>query len=251
MKIVIIGGTGLIGSRLVNKLHQFGHEAIAASRATGINTITGEGLDEALKDAQVVVDVSNSPSFEGQAAMDFFQTSTKNLLSAEANKEAMHHVLLSIVGADRPGSGPYFRAKSEQEKLVMKSGIPYTILRSTQFFEFAGTIAQLGTVHQEIHIPTGLVQPIAADEVVIALTNIIIQSPLNSTIEVAGPVRMRMDEFIGVFLELTKDSRRLVADNHALYFGAELDDDSLIPGDNPRIGGLKYDDWFISQHLTV
>ena len=251
MKIVIIGGTGLIGSRLVSKLHQFGHEAVAASRATGINTITGEGLDEALKDAQVVVDVSNSPSLEGQAAMDYFQTSTKNLLSAEANQDAMHHVLLSIVGADRLNSGLYFRAKSEQEKLVRKSGIPYTILRSTQFFEFAGTIAQHGTVHQEVHVPTGFVQPVAGDEDVAALTYIIIQSPLNSTIEVAGPVRMRMHEFIGYFLELTKDSRRLVVDNHALYFGAELDDDSLIPGDNPRIGDLKYDDWFVSQHLTV
>ena len=251
MKIVIIGGTGLIGSKLVNRLHQFGHKAIAASRTSGVNTVTGEGLNEAIEDAQVVVDVSNSPSFEGSAAMDFFQTSTRNLLTAETNNGVMHHVLLSIVGTDRPGSGAYFQAKAEQERLIKESGIPYSILRSTQFFEFAGTIAELGAVHQDVHIPIGLVQPIAADEVVAALMDIIVQSPLNATLEIAGPERMRMDEFIGSFLDLTKDPRRLVADSHALYFGAELRDHSLIPGENPRIGNLKYDDWFVTQHVTV
>ena len=251
MKTVIIGGTGFIGSGLVNKLRQFGHEAIAASRATGVNTITGEGLNDVFNDVKVVVDVSNSPSFEGNAAMDFFQTSTKNLLYAEAKKRVTHHVLLSIVGADRPGSGGYFQAKSAQENLIKESGIPYSILRSTQFFEFAGTIAQLGTIGQEVHVSTGLVQPIAADEVVNALMEIIIHSPLNATVEVAGPQRMRMDEFISSFLQLTNDPRYLVADKHALYFGAEIDEKSLIPGENPRIGNLNYDDWFISQHLTI
>ena len=251
MKIVIIGGTGLIGSRLVNKLRQLGYDVVAASRANGVNAITGEGLNDALKDAQVVVDVSNSPLLEGQTALDFFQTTTKNLLLEEANTGVKHHVLLSIVGTDRLGGGAYFYGKLAQETLIKESGIPYSILRSTQFFEFADTIAQIGTVGHEVHISTAFVQPVAADEVVAALVDIIIKSPLNSTCEIAGPVRMRMDEFIGLYLQSTKDSRQLVAEKHALYFGSELNDHSLIPGDDTLTGHFTYDDWFVSQHLTV
>ena len=234
MKIVIVGGTGLIGSKLVNKIREIGHEVVAASRALGVNTITGEGLNKALKNTEVVVDVSNSPSLVGKGVMDFFQTSTRNLLTAEAYAGVIHHVALSIVGIDRPASSEYFRAKLAQEKLIKESGIPYSILRSTQFFEFAGGIAQSGTIGQNVYISTGLIQPIAADEVVDTLIDILVEAPLNSTLEVAGPVSMRMADFINLFLLLTNDPRHLVADKHALYFGMKVDDHSLIPGDNAR-----------------
>lgn len=251
MKIVIIGGSGLIGSKLANKLRQLGHEVIAASPASGVNTITGEGLNEALKDAQVVVDVANSPSFEDKAVMEFFQTSGRNLLTSEASAGVKHHIALSVVGTDRLPDSGYLRAKVAQEKLIKESGVPYTILHSTQFFEFAGAIAQSGTIKQEVHISTGLVQPIASDDVVDALADIVAGDPLNATVEVAGPIRLRMDEFVGFFLNATNDPRELVADKHALYFGTELNDLSLIPGENARIGKLKYEDWFSNQYMKV
>ena len=247
MKIVVIGGSGLIGSKLVNKLSQLGHIVIAASPASGINTITGEGLGEALKGADVVVDVSNSPSFEDKAVMEFFRTSTGNLLTAENNAGVKHHVAVSVVGADRLQASGYLRAKLAQEELIKKSGIPYTILRSTQFFEFASGIAKSGTIGQEVHISTGAVQPIASDEVVGALRDIVLGAPLNTTVEVAGPVRMPMYEFIRYYLEATEDSRQVVADEHALYFGTELNDESLVPIGNPRLGKIKYEDWFSTQ----
>jgi uncharacterized protein YbjT (DUF2867 family) len=248
MKIVIIGGSGLIGSKLVNKLRQLGHEVLPASPASGVNTITGEGLTEALKGTQIVVDVANSPSFEDKAVLEFFQTSGRNLLTAETYAGVKHHIALSIVGTERPNTSGYLRAKLAQENLIIESGIPYTILHSTQFFEFAGAIAQSGTIGQEVHISTGAVQPIASDDVVAALADVVLGTPLNSIVEIAGPVRMRMDEFVGYFLNATNDQRKLVADKHARYFGTELDDQLLVPGQNSRIGGINYEDWFRTQY---
>lgn len=243
MKIVIIGGSGLIGSKLVNKLRQLEHEVVAASPSSGVNTITGEGLDEALKGAQVVVDVANSPSFEDKAVMEFFQTSGRNLLAAEASAGVKHHIALSVVGTDRLQESGYFRAKMAQEKLIRESGIPYTILHSTQFFEFVGAIAQSGTVGQEVHMSPALVQPIASDDVVSAIVDITIGTPLNTTIEVAGPERLRLDELVSRFLGINQDARKVVTDVHARYFGVELNDQSLTPGDNPRIGSIRFEDW--------
>ena len=246
MKIVVIGGSGLIGSKLVNRLSQLGHTVIAGSPASGINTITGEGLNEALKDTDVVVDVSNSPSFEDNAVMEFFRTSTGNLVKAENQAGVKHHVAVSVVGTERLPASGYLRAKLAQEELIKKSGIPYTILHSTQFFEFAASIANSGTIGQEVHISTGAVQPIASDEVVDALFDIVLGAPLNTTVEVAGPVRMPMSEFIRYYLNATEDSRQLVPDEHALYFGTELNDE-LVPGGSSRLGKIKYEDWFSTQ----
>jgi uncharacterized protein YbjT (DUF2867 family) len=247
MKIVVIGGTGLIGSKLVSKLRQLDHTVVPASPETGVNSITGQGLNEVLKDADVVVDVSNSPSFEDKAVMDFFKTSTTNLLAAAKQAKVKHYVALSIVGTDRlPGSG-YLRAKVAQEDLIKKSGIPYSILRSTQFFEFAPRIAQEGTSGNEVHISTGTIQPIASDETVAALADVVINRPINGTVEVGGPVRMPMSEFIRHYLTQTDDSRQVVADPHALYFGVEINDTSLATGENARFGKIKYEDWLHKQ----
>jgi uncharacterized protein YbjT (DUF2867 family) len=251
MKIVVIGGSGLIGSKLVNKLRQLGHEVVAASPASGVNTISGEGLDEALKGAQVVVDVANSPSFEDNAVMEFFQTSGKNLLTAEAKAGVSHHVALSIVGTDRLPESGYLRAKNAQEKLIKDSSIPYSILRSTQFFEFAGGIAQSGTSGEEVHISTGAIQPIASDDVVAALTNVTIGAPLNATIEIAGPVRMPMATFIGIYLDTTSDHSKLIADKHARYFGTELDDQSIVPDGTPLLGKIRFEDWLSTQPVKA
>jgi uncharacterized protein YbjT (DUF2867 family) len=243
MKIVVIGGSGLIGTKLVNKLRQLGHEVVAASPASGVNTITGEGLAEALADAQVVVDVANSPSFEDRAALEFFETSGRNLLAAEAAAGVGHHVALSVVGTDRLLENGYFRAKMAQEKLIQASKIPYTILRSTQFFEFVSGIAQSGTVGQTVHLSPALVQPIASDDVAAALADVTVGAPVNGTVEVAGPERVRLDELVGGFLRATQDPREVVTDVHARYFDAELNDQSLTPGDNPRIGSTRFEDW--------
>src|SRR5262245_11940158 len=222
MKIVVIGGTGLIGSQLVNKLRQLDHTVIPASPDSGVNTITGEGLSEVLNDAHVVVDVSNSPSFEDKAVMDFFQKSTMNLLAAATRAKVKHYVALSIVGTDRVTGSGYFRAKLAQERLIKESAVPYSILRSTQFFEFAGGIAQEGTTGNEVQISTGAIQPIASDETVAALADIVIGAPANGTAEVGGPVCMPMSEFIRYYLVSIEDSRQLIPDEHALYFGVEL-----------------------------
>jgi uncharacterized protein YbjT (DUF2867 family) len=247
MKIVVIGGSGLIGSKLVTKLLQLNHLVIAASPASGVNTITREGLDEALKDADVVVDVSNSPSFEDKTVMDFFKQSTMNLLRAAEYAHIKHYVALSIVGADLLPESGYLRAKSAQEELIRMSGIPYTILRSTQFFEFAGRIAQEGTTGNEVHISMGTIQPIASDETVAALADIVISQPLNNTVEVGGPERMQMSEFIRFYLAATEDPRQLISDGHARYFGVELNDNSLATGEDARLGKIKYPDWLKSQ----
>jgi Predicted nucleoside-diphosphate-sugar epimerases len=247
MKIVVIGGTGLIGSKLVNKLTRLDHAVVPASPASGVNTITGEGLDEVLKGADVVVDVSNSPSFENDAVMDFFQRSTTNLLKAGAQAGVKHYVAMSVVGADRLPDSGYLRAKLKQEELISASGIPYSILRSTQFFEFAGRIAKEGTIGQEVHISPAVFQPIATDEVVAALADVLVGAPVNGIVEVAGPVPMPMSEFIRYYLTTTEDPHQLVADENAHYFGARLNDESLVPGANPRLGKIKYEDWLKTE----
>jgi uncharacterized protein YbjT (DUF2867 family) len=243
MKIVVIGGTGLIGKKLVNKLRQRGHQVVVASPSSGINTITGEGLAEAVKNAQVVVDVANSPSFEDKAVLEFFETSGRNLLSAEAAAGVGHHVALSVVGTDRLLASGYFRAKMAQENLIKASKIPYTILRSTQFFEFVSSIAESATDGQTVRLSSALIQPIVSDDVAEALADIAVGKPLNDTIEIGGPERVPLDELVRRFLRATKDPRKVVTDVHALYAGVELDDQSLVPGDNPRLGTIRFEDW--------
>ncbi len=249
MKIVVIGGSGLIGTKLVNRLRQLGHEVVAASPTSGVNTITGEGLADALAGAQVVVDVANSPSFEDKAVLEFFETSGRNLLAAEAAAGVGHHVALSVVGTDRLPDNGYFRAKMAQEKLIKESGIPYSILRATQFFEFVGAIAQAGTVGQTVHLSPAHMQPIISDDVADALTDLTLGAPLNGMVEVAGPERISLDELVRRFLAAKGDPRQVIADVHARYFGAELDDRSLTPGDNPRIGPTRFEDWL--SHSTL
>jgi uncharacterized protein YbjT (DUF2867 family) len=243
MKIVVIGGSGLIGSKLVNRLRDKGHEVVSASPASGINTITGEGLAEALSGARVVVDVANSPSFEDKAVLEFFQTSGRNLLAAEAVAGVNHHVALSVVGSDRLPDSGYLRAKLAQENLIKASGIPYTIVRSTQFFEFVGGIAQAGAQGQAIHLSPAHLQPIASDDVADFMADATLGEPVNGTIEIAGPERIALDEFVGRYLRASGDPRQIVADVHARYFGTELNDQSLTPGDNARIGAIHFGEW--------
>ena len=243
MKIVVIGGTGLIGTKLVNNLRHRGQEVVAASPSSGVNTFTGEGLAEALTGAQVVVDVANAPVWEDKAVMEFFQTAGRNLLAAEAATGVRHHVALSIVGTDRLPASGYLRAKVAQENLIKASGIPFTIVRSTQFFEFAKGIVQSATEGQPVRLSPALFQPIAADDVAAALTDVALAEPLNGTIEIAGPEPIRMDEFARRFLSATRDPRKVTADVHAQYFGTELNDQSLTPGANARLGPTRYADW--------
>lgn len=242
MKIVVIGGSGLIGSKLVSTLRGKGHEVLAASPDSGVNTITGEGLPEALAGAQVVVDVANSPSFEDAAVLKFFETSGTNLLAAEARAGVGHHVALSIVGTDRvPGSG-YLRAKVAQENLIKKSGIPYSILRSTQFFEFIARIAQ-SAPDDRVHVSNSLFQPILSADVVAALADITLGSPINGTVEVGGPERFRMDDLVRRVLRANGDKREVITDAHARYFGAELNDQSLVADSGARTGSKRFEDW--------
>jgi uncharacterized protein YbjT (DUF2867 family) len=243
MKIVVIGGTGLIGSKLVEKLRQMGHEVIAASPASSVNTITGEGLAEALRGAQVVVDVANSPSFEDKAVLEFFQTSGRNLLAAEAVAGVAHHIALSVVGADRLPESGYLRAKVAQEDLIKASGIPYTILRSTQFFEFIGRIADSAAEGDVIRLSPALLQPIASEDAVAALADLAIGPPVNGIVEVAGPDKYPLDKFARKVLSARGDKRQVIADVHARYFGTELDDRSLTPGDHAGCGATGFDDW--------
>jgi uncharacterized protein YbjT (DUF2867 family) len=243
MKNVVIGGTGLIGKKLVNILRQQGHEAVAASPSSGVNTLTGEGLSEALAGAQVVVDVANSPSWEDKAVLEFFETSGRNLLAAEAKAGVRHHVALSVVGTERLLASGYFRAKMAQEKLIEASPIPYTIARATQFFEFVEGIAQLSTDGQTVRLPPALMQPVAADDVAAALADIAVDEPLNGMVELAGPERIPMDELIRRFLSARRDSRKVTTDPQALYYGIAVNDRSLTPGDQPRIGPTRFADW--------
>jgi uncharacterized protein YbjT (DUF2867 family) len=243
MKIVVIGGTGLIGSKLVTKLRQQGHEVLAASPDSGVNTLTGEGLAAALAGAQVVVDLANSPSFEDAAVLRFFETAGRNLLAAEAAANVKHHVALSIVGADRLKDSGYMRAKIAQEGLIEASGIPYTILRSTQFFEFMGRVADSFSDGKMLRVPPAMVQPIFSDDVVAALAEIALNPPTNATVEVAGPEKLRFDELIRRLLRKNNDAREVTTDIHARYFGTELNDQSLVPAGKSRLGGTQFESW--------
>jgi uncharacterized protein YbjT (DUF2867 family) len=242
MKIVVIGGSGLIGSKLVSTLRSKGHEVLAASPDSGVNTITGEGLPEALAGAQVVVDVSNSPSFADADVLKFFETSTTNLVAAEASAGVGHHVALSIVGTDRVPESGYLRAKVAQENLIKKSGIPYSILRSTQFFEFIARIAQ-ASPDGSVRVSSAFLQPILSSDVVAALADVTLGSPINGTVEVGGPERFRMDDLVRRVLRANGDQREVITDAHARYFGAELDDESLVAGPSARTGSMRFEDW--------
>jgi uncharacterized protein YbjT (DUF2867 family) len=243
MKIVVIGGTGLIGSKVVEKLKQKGHEVVAAAPNTGVNTMTGEGLADALAGAQVVVDVANSPSFEDRAAMDFFQTAGKNLAATEVAAGVKHHVALSVVGTERLQDSGYFRAKLAQETLIKSSPIPYTIVRATQFFEFLRGIAQSATDGDTVRLSHALFQPMAAEDVATAVAEAALAEPVNGTVEVAGPEAFHIDEIVGRVLEYDKNPRKVIVDQGALYFGVKLSDQSLVPGRNPRLGSTKFDWW--------
>jgi uncharacterized protein YbjT (DUF2867 family) len=243
MKIVVIGGSGLIGSKLVGLLRGKGHEVLAASPNSGVNTITREGLAEALSGADIVVDVANSPSFEDKAVLEFFETAGRNLLAAEAAAGVRHHVALSVVGADRLPESGYLRAKMAQERLIQASKIPYTILRSTQFFEFVGGIVQSAAKGEEIHLSPAVLQPISSDDVVAALAEVTLGKPVNGIVEVAGPEKIPLDEIARKYLAVKGDGRKVIADVRARYFGTELNDRSLTPGELPRLGSIRFVDW--------
>ncbi len=243
MKLVVIGGSGLIGSKVVTKLRNQGHEVLPASPDSGVNTLTGEGLSDALQHAAVVIDVSNSPSFEDAAVLEFFETSTRNVLDAEAAAGVGHHVALSVVGADRLAESGYMRAKLAQEKLIEGSSIPYSIIHATQFFEFAGRIADEATDGDTVRLPLALIQPIAAEDVATAVARVAVADPLNGIIEVAGPEPLRFDDFIRQGLSARDDPRRVVADPDARYFGAVLGERSLVPGDGAHLAETSFATW--------
>ena len=243
MKIVVIGGSGLIGKKLVKLLGERGHEVVAASPSTGVNAVTGEGLAEALTGARVVVDVANAPSWEDKAVLEFFETAGRNLRAAEAAAGVAHHVALSVVGTERLLASGYFRAKMAQEELIKASKIPYTVVRSTQFFEFVGGIAQFSTEGQTVRLPSALMKPIAADDVAAILADIAVGEPLNGMVEIAGPEPIRMDALVRRYLTATRDARTVITDPHARYYGIEVNDQSLTPGDNPRIGPTRFEEW--------
>lgn len=249
MKIVVIGGSGLIGTNVVSRLRQKGHEVVAASPASGVNTITREGLAEALSGAQVVIDVANSPSFEDKAVLEFFEKSGRNLLAAEAAAGVRHHVALSVVGTGRNPDSGYLRAKMAQENLIKTSTIPYTILQSTQFFEFVGAIVQSGVDGDEIRLSPALLQPIASDDVAAALADIAVAAPVNGTIEIGGPEKIPLDAIARQYLAAKKDKRQVIADVRARYFGTELNDKSLTPGADPRLGPTSFTDWLSHSSL--
>jgi uncharacterized protein YbjT (DUF2867 family) len=244
MRIVVLGGSGLIGSKLVNLLRQEGQDVVSASHSSGLNTVTGEGVDEALAGAQVVVDVTNSPSFADKAALDFFESSGRHIVAAEVKAGVRHHVALSVVGTDRLQESGYFRAKLAQERLIEASPIPYTILHSTQFFEFLRSIADDGTVGQTVRVSPALFQPIAAADVAATLATIAVGPPVNGVVEVAGPDRVSMAELVQQYLSKTGDSRQVLADSNARYYGLVLNDQSLTPGANPRLGSTTFEEWF-------
>src|ERR1700730_8550257 len=243
MKIVVIGGTGLIGSKLVTKLNAQGHEAVAASPNSGVNTLTGEGLAEVLVGASAVVDVSNSPSWEDAAVLNFFETSTRNLLTYEAAAGVGHHVALSVVGTDRLSESGYFRAKIAQEKLIKESPIPYSIVHATQFFEFLKGLADISMVGDKVHLPPVLFQPMAADDVASAVGRIAVGAPVNGIVEIAGPEQFRIDELVRRRLATLKDPREVIADPNALYSGAKRSGKTLVPGDNARLGETSFEAW--------
>jgi uncharacterized protein YbjT (DUF2867 family) len=251
MKIVVIGGSGLIGSKLVTKLRQLGHEAVAASPNSGVNSLTGQGLAEALKGASVVVDVSNSPSWEDSAVMNFFETSTRNLVSYEAAAGVKHHVALSVVGSEQLLESGYFRAKIAQENLIKASPIPYSIVRATQFFEFVKGIADISVVGDKVHLPAVLFQPMAADDVATAVARVAVEAPVNGTVEVAGPEQFRMDELVRRRLSQLNDSRDVIADPNARYSGAKVDERTLVPGKGARLGETRFETWLTQPAAKV
>lgn len=251
MKIVVIGGTGLIGSKVVANLRQWGHEVIAASPNTGINTITGEGLAEAMNGTDVVVDLANSPSFEDKAVMDFFQTAGSNLLAAETRAGVKHHIALSIVGVDLMQESGYMRAKLVQENLIRQSGVPYTIVRSTQFFEFLAGITNQATDGNEVHISTVQFQPIASDDVAGFVTQAALAAPINGFIEIAGPERFLASDIIAQYLEKTGDPRKVVANGKAVYFGAQISETALVPAGKANLGAISFDKWLETSKPKV
>jgi len=250
MKIVVIGGTGLIGSKVVANLKQKSHEALAAAPNTGVNTITGEGLKQALAGAQVVIDLANSPSFEDRAVLEFFETSERNLLPAEAAAGVRHHVALSIVGIDRSDNG-YFRAKLAQEELIKSSGIPYTIIRSTQFMEFLRGIADSSTDGNKVRISPGLFQPIAADDVAAIVADVALAAPRNGMVEIAGPERAPFNEIVARYLKAVGDPREVVSDAEARYFGGRVEERSLVPMGEARLGHVRFDEWLRRLHAAA
>ncbi len=251
MKIVVIGGTGLIGSRLVNKLREHGHEAVAAAPNTGVNTLTGEGLAEALKGASVVVDVSNSPSWEDAAVLKFFETSTRNLLTHEAAAGVGHHVALSVVGTDRLSESGYFRAKIAQEKLIKESSIPYSIVHATQFFEFLKGLADISTDGNKVHLAPVLFQPMAADDVASGVGRIAVGQPVNDIVEIGGPERFRLDDLVRQRLASLKDPREVIADPNARYSGAKVSEKTLLPGNNARLGETRFETWLTQSAAKI
>ena len=251
MKIIVIGGTGLIGSKVVTKLKESGIDAVAAAPNTGVNTITGEGLAEARTGASVVVDVSNSPSFEDAAVLAFFETSTRNILAAEAAEGVRHHVALSVVGTDHMAGSGYMRAKIAQEKLIEASSIPYSIVHATQFFEFMKGIADGGTEGNTVRLAPVLIQPIAAEDVAIAVTKAAVGKPVNGIVEVAGPEQFRLNEIVGRYLDARDDPRSVVADLNARYYGAKLEERTLVPDNNATIGETRFEDWLSRQPVTA
>jgi uncharacterized protein YbjT (DUF2867 family) len=249
MKIVVIGGSGLIGSKLVIKLREHGHEAIAASPTSGVNTLTGEGLAEAVKGAAVVVDVSNSPSWEDAAVMNFFETSTRNLLAYEAAAGVRHHVALSVVGSERLVESGYFRAKIAQENLIKGSSILHSIVRATQFYEFVKGIADLSTDGDKVRLPPVLIQPMAGDDVASAVDSVALGAPVNGTVEVGGPEQFRLDELIRRGLAARKDSREVVAEPGARYYGILVQERTLVPEADAKLGKIRFDDWLAQGNL--
>ena len=251
MKIVVIGGTGLIGSKLVSKLRIDGHEAVAAAPNTGVNTLTREGLADALKDASVVVDVSNSPSWDDAAVLNFFETSTRNLLAYEAAARVGHHVALSVVGTNRLSESGYFRAKIAQEKMIKESSIPYSIVHATQFFEFLKGLADISMVDGKVHLPPVLFQPMAADDVASGLAKVALDRPLNGIVEIAGPEQFRVDELVRRRLASLKDSREIIPDPNARYGGAKVSERTLLPGNNARLGETRFETWLAQSAASA
>jgi uncharacterized protein YbjT (DUF2867 family) len=249
MKIVVIGGTGLIGSKLVSKLKEHGHEAVAASPNTGVNTLTGQGLAEVLKGAQVIVDVSNSPSWEEQAVMDFFTKSTNNLVKYGAAAGVGHLVALSVVGTDRLTESPYFRAKIAQEKLIKESGLPYSIVHATQFFEFVKGIADFSTQGNQVHLAPVLIQPMVSDDVAKAVGRVSVGAPVNGIVEVGGPEKFRLDELIRLYLNALGDPREVVTDPNALYYGVRVSERTLVPEEDAKLGEIRFKDWLAQGSL--